>query len=265
MFPNPENSAEALLKSYAEQSFTCRNATERADCHLDPLCDWDGRTGACYLARDMHSDFTGVVAPCQDLLYSPLSEACWRRKPEPSAPQPCGDNTCRLFPKGSGAGSAHAGGGGEGIPEDRCMLAVEVRHIGVYEVYDMLLRRYGAEQSGKLQGGSGELHKLGFGSCPTAGLHYAMALECRTTERATCQADKSCEVIRIAQHEFCALNRAATVERLMGGSAFAQTVVQSEAACAAASGSRAECLAVGLQLPRTARNRRGVARLRRQA
>ncbi|PNW78684.1 hypothetical protein CHLRE_09g386850v5 [Chlamydomonas reinhardtii] len=274
-FPAPQLPAEKIIHRFAREASVCRASTDRAACHLDSNCDWDDRTGACFLAHDPHSDFTTVISMCRDMIYTPAAKACWRRRPDAGAWRPCGETGCKLFPKGSevGPGSATA--------EDRCLPDAPAK-MQQKDLYNMLKRLYGeaygvddppvtlavtlangtevittAPAAGATGFGAAALQeghefaREGFGSCDTAALHHGFATSCRHSEaQEACEKDNRCHWLQqggVRGHH-CVLARTTVVQLLLGNSSFTRAAVQAEAACTAAAGSRDACLAVKLDL-----------------
>ncbi|KAG2452999.1 hypothetical protein HYH02_002335 [Chlamydomonas schloesseri] len=269
-FPAPQLPAEKIIQRFAKEAFVCRGSADRATCHLDSNCDWDDRTGACFLAHDPHSDFTNVIAMCQGTIYTPAAKACWRRRPDSSAWRPCGETGCTLFAKGSEVGP------GTTTAADRCLPAAP-GNMQQKDLYNMLKRLYGetygmdelpvativtlangtqvvtmAPAAGAAGFGAAALQeghefaKEGFGSCDTAALHHGFATSCRhAEEQEACEKDNRCRWLEDGvRGSHCVLTRHTVVQLLLGGSAFTQAALQAEAACTAAAGSRDACLAV---------------------
>ncbi|KAG2425654.1 hypothetical protein HXX76_013498 [Chlamydomonas incerta] len=273
-FPAPQMPAEKIILRFAREAAVCRGSTDRATCHLDSNCDWDDRTGACFLAHDPHSDFTSVIGMCHDTIYTPAAKACWRRRPDPDAWRLCGETGCKLFAKGSEVGPGSVTG------EDRCLPEAPAK-MQQKDLYNMLKRLYGesygmddppvavtvtlangtevvtmAPAAGATGFGAAALQeghefaREGFGGCDTAALHHGFATSCRhSEEQEACEKDKRCHWLDGGvRGSHCVLARSTVVQLLLGNSTFTQAALQAEASCTAAASSRDACLAVKLVL-----------------
>ncbi|GIL62851.1 hypothetical protein Vafri_17071 [Volvox africanus] len=266
-FPAAELHAEKVLKRFATEARHCRQAADRPSCHLDTNCDWDDVTGACFLAHDPHSDFTSSISPCRDMIYTAVSAACWHRAPDLSSIRPCGGAACRLYKAGTGA-SWSGGGGGAGLPEDRCMPYLGIASsLAPADVYALMKRYFGVKTftaqelakamlvtqvaeptpPGQQPPEVGPPAMLGYGNCSTAILHHTMRSACRAVEESTCITDSRCTWRHVVRGKHCVLSKDTVIEVLLGASRFTQAVHKAEAACQSASSLNA-CMSVVLTL-----------------
>ncbi|KAG2490158.1 hypothetical protein HYH03_011461 [Edaphochlamys debaryana] len=280
-FPPPELPTEKVLKRFGLEALTCREAADTAACYADKNCEWDGQQVTCYLAHDPAMDFAETITACKNHLMSHAAYDCWHRRPDPAAPYPCGAlaASCAFHRQGEqGIPEDRC------IPVDP---PHRPSALGPKQVYEALARAEGtsfrdptagssaAAGAGAGAGGLGGGLGTGTGTgghqrslrhasdgggpgpgpgaldlawCPRLALRGASLAMCRAGTQEDCLQDKRCDwMAGVVEGSHCVLAHSTLLEVLLGGSAFAGTVIKTEEACAGAA-SEAACAAVALAL-----------------